>query len=131
MYEVLGRTAAQVVLTLDSGDSIRRVAQRIHTPYETVRQAVNRLESAGYVRYENGLSIIEESVQDAARELVAASAGVSPPSIEEAYVVPQFGDRSRSIVSTQSTCGREEGIRSAAIQRIILFIAVRDQDVTA
>ena len=89
MYEVLDDTAAQVILAIESGDSIRRVAQRLHTPYETVRQAVNRLEDAGYVHYDDGLSIVDERVRDAARNLVAASAGVSPPSIEEAYVLPQ------------------------------------------
>lgn len=92
MYEVLDVTAARVILTLESGDSIRRVAQHLHTPYETVRQAVNRLEEAGYVRYDDGLSVVDDHVRDAARELVAASARVSPPSIDEAYVIPHFGD---------------------------------------
>src|SRR6056297_3466107 len=92
MYEVLDDTAAQVILAIESGDSIRRVAQHLHTPYETVRQAVNRLEDAGYVRYDDGLSVVDERVRNAARELVAASAGVSSPSIEEAYVIPQFRD---------------------------------------
>jgi len=92
MYEVLDDTAAQTVLATESGDSIRRVAQQLHTPYETVRQAVNRLEDAGYVIYDDGLTVVDERVRDAARELVAASARVSPPSIEEAYVIPQFGD---------------------------------------
>jgi transposase len=44
MYETLDDTAAQIILATERGDSIRRVAQRLHTPYETVRQAVNRLE---------------------------------------------------------------------------------------
>jgi hypothetical protein len=131
MYEVLDCTAAQVILTLNSGDSIRQVAQRIHTLYETVRQAVNRLEGAGYVRYENCLSITEESVRDAARELIRASAGVSPPSIEEAYIVPQFG-RLRSIVSTRSTCGRKEGYQVGRDpEDYPSFLAVRDRDIAA
>jgi len=92
MYEVLDDTAAQIVLAIESGDSIHRVAQHLHTPYETVRQAVNRLEDAGYVSYDDGFTVVDERVRDAARELVAASAGVSPPSIEESYVIPQFGD---------------------------------------
>ena len=92
MYEVLDDTAAQVILAIESGDSIRRVAQHLHIPYETVRQAVNRLEDAGYVQYDDGLSVVDDHVRDAAHELVAASASVSPPSIEEAYVIPQFGD---------------------------------------
>jgi len=44
MYEILDDTAAGVILAIENGDSIRRVAQALHTPYETVRQAVNRLE---------------------------------------------------------------------------------------
>jgi Mn-dependent DtxR family transcriptional regulator len=56
MYEMLDDTAAQVILALESGNSIRRVAHQLHTPYETVRQAVNRLEDAGYIRYADGLS---------------------------------------------------------------------------
>jgi len=78
MYEVLDDTAAQTILAIESGDSIRRVAQHLHTPYETVRQAVNRLEDAGYVTYDDGLTVVDERVRDAARELVAASAGISP-----------------------------------------------------
>jgi len=54
-HEMLDHTAAQVLLAIESGDSIRCVAQHLHTPYETVRQAVNRLEDAGYVTYDEGL----------------------------------------------------------------------------
>ncbi len=57
-----------------------------------MKQAVDRLEDAGYASYDDGLTVVDERVHDAARELVAASAGVSPPSIEEAYIIPQFGD---------------------------------------
>ena len=77
-------TAAQVLLAIESGDSIRRVAQHLQTPYETVRQAVNRLEDAGYVSDDDGLAVVDECIRDAAREPVAASTGVSPSSIEEA-----------------------------------------------
>lgn len=93
MYELLDRTAAQIILALDAGDSIRHVAHRIQCPYETVRQSVNRLQEAGFLAYDDGLSLTDERVRDAARSLVAASARVSSPSIEEAYVIPQFADR--------------------------------------
>ena len=78
MYEMLDDTAAQIVLAVEPGDSIRRVAQRLHRPYETVRQAVNRLEEAGYLQYDDGLSVTDQRVRAAAQELVAASAAVSP-----------------------------------------------------
>jgi len=104
MYEVLDDTAAQTIPAIESGDSIRRVVQHLHTPYETVRQAVNWLEDAGYVSHDDGLTVVDDHVRDAACDLVAASAGVSPPSIEETYVIPQFGDW--PFASRTSTPGR-------------------------
>ena len=133
MYEVLDDTATQVVLALESGDSIRRVAQHLHAPYETVRQAVNRLEDAGYVQYSDGLSIIDDSVRDAARELVAASAGVSQPSIEEAYVIPQFGDWPFAFTRLDAvyiwTRGGYQVSRDP--EDYPLFLAVREGDIAA
>ena len=60
MYELFDETAARVLLAIESGDSIRQVAQHIHTPYETVRQAVNRLEDAGYLAYDDGLFVADD-----------------------------------------------------------------------
>jgi DNA-binding Lrp family transcriptional regulator len=133
MYEVLDDTAAQIILAIDSGDSIRRVSQTLHTPYETVRQAVNRLEDAGYVRYDGGLSVVDERVRDAARELVAASAGVSPPSVEEAYVLPHFGDWPFAFTRIDAVYVWTQGGYQVAREPddYPLFLAVREQDVDA
>jgi len=133
MYEVLDDTAVQVILTIDSGDSIRRVAQYLHTPYETVRQAVNRLEDAGYVCYDDGLTVVDERVRDAARELVAASAGVSPPSIEEAYVLPQFGDWPYAFTRIDAVYVWTQGGYQVGREPndYPLFLAVREQDIDA
>ena len=92
MYEVLDDTAGRVLLATESGDSIRHMSQRLQEPYETVRQAVNRLEDAGFIRYDDGLSVVDDEVRSVMRELVAASATRNPPSIEQAYVLPHFGD---------------------------------------
>lgn len=92
MNELLDETAAQVLLAVQSGDSIRRVSQRVQRPYETVRQAVNRLDDGGFLVYDDGLSVTAPRVREAALELVAASAAVSPPSPSTAYVIPQFAD---------------------------------------
>lgn len=92
MYEVFDGTAVRVLLGLNSGDSIRSVAQRIGTPYETVRLAVNELESAGFVEYDNGLYRTGEEVRERALALLSATARTSSPSIEEAYTIPHFGD---------------------------------------
>ena len=93
MYELLNETAAQVLLATETGDSIRAVAGRIQRPYETVRQAVDRLEDAGFFVYDDGLVVTDDRVREAARDLLAAAARVSPPTITEAYVLPQFFDR--------------------------------------
>ncbi|WP_251331550.1 helix-turn-helix domain-containing protein [Haloplanus pelagicus] len=133
MYEVLDDTAAQIVLAIESGDSIRRVAQHLHTPYETVRQAVNRLEDAGYVHYDDGLTVVDERVRDAALELVAASAGISPPSIEEAYIIPQFGDWPYAFTRIDAVYVWTQGGYQVGREPddYPLFLAVRDRDVDA
>ncbi|WP_096390029.1 helix-turn-helix domain-containing protein [Halopenitus persicus] len=133
MYEVLDDTAAQVLLAIESGDSIRRVAQHLHTPYETVRQAANRLEEAGYVHYDDGLSVVDDRVRNAARELVAASAGVSPPSIEEAYVIPQFGEWPFVFTRIDAVYVWTQGGYQVSRDPddYPLFIAVREQDIDA
>jgi len=133
MYEVLDDTAAQIILAIESGDSIRRVAQHLHTPYETVRQAVNRLEDTGYITYDDGLTVVDERVRDAARELVVASAGVSPPSIEEAYVLPQFGDWPFAFTRIDAVYVWTQGGYQVGREPddYPLFLAVREQDVDA
>jgi DNA-binding Lrp family transcriptional regulator len=131
MYEALDDMAAQIILAIESGDSIRRVAQRLHTPYETVRQAVNRLEAAGYVSYDDGLSAVDDHVRNAARELMAASARVSPPSIEEAYVIPQFGEWPFAFTRIDAVYVWTQGGYQVGRDPTDypLFLAVREQDV--
>jgi len=51
---------------------------------------VNRLEEAGYVAYDDGLHLVDQDARDAGLEFLTASANISPPSIAEAYVLPQF-----------------------------------------
>jgi len=131
MYEVLDDTAAQIVLASEPGDSIRRVAHRLQTPYETVRQAVNRLEAAGYLHYDDGLSVTDQRVREAARELVAASARVSPPSIDEAYITPQFGDWPFAYARIDAVYVWTQGGYQVGRDPddYPLFLAVREQDV--
>ncbi|EMA48592.1 helix-turn-helix domain-containing protein [Halococcus salifodinae] len=131
MYEVLDDVTAQVLLAIESGDSIHRVAQHLQRPYETVRQAVNRLEAAGYVDYHDGLSVVDSRVRNAACELVAASAGVSPPSIEEAYVIPQFGEWPFGFTRIDAVYVWTRGGYQVgrAPEDYPLFLSVREQDV--
>jgi hypothetical protein len=133
MYELFDETAARVLLAIESGDSIRQVAQHIHTPYETVRQAVNRLEDAGYLTYDDGLFATEDRVHEAALTFLATSGGVSPPSIEEAYVLPQFGDWPFAFVRIDAVYVWTQGGYQVGRDPddYPLFLAVREQDVEA
>ncbi|WP_255171577.1 helix-turn-helix domain-containing protein [Natrononativus amylolyticus] len=90
MYEVCGEKELKVILALKSGDSISGVARKIDENRETVRRVVNRLEEAGYVAYDDGLHLVDQTVRNAGLEFLTASADTSPPSISEAYVLPQF-----------------------------------------
>ena len=114
MYEVLDDTAAQVILAIESGDSIRRVAQHLHTPYETVRQAANRLEDAGYIHYDDGLSVVNARVRDAARELVTARTTNRSPTTFSLTPRPTRAPRSNRRVSIHSPPTSESSTISCA-----------------
>lgn len=132
MYEPLGETAVQVLLAVRPGNSIRKVAQRIQTPYETVRQTVNDLEDAGFLRYDDGgLFVTDDRVRETARQFLAASARTSPPSIDEAYVVPQFADREFAFTRIDAVYVWTEGGYQVgrSPDDYPLFVAVRDADV--
>jgi len=133
MYELFDDTAVRILLAFEPGDSIRRVAQRVHTPYETVRQAVNRLEDAGYLAYDDGLYSTDEHVRETARELLVASARISPPAIEEAYVIPQFGDWPFAFARIDAVYVWTRGGYQVGRDPddYPLFLAVRERDVEA
>ena len=133
MYELFDETAARVLLAIDPGESIRQVAQHLHAPYETVRQAVNRLEDAGYLAYDDGLFVADDRVREAALDLLVASAGVGPPSIEEAYVLPQFGDWPFAFARIDAVYVWTQGGYQVGRDPddYPLFLAVREQDVEA
>ena len=131
MYEVFDDTSVQIILTLDPGDSIRHVAQRIHAPYETVRQAVNTLEEAGFVQYDDGLYLINQTVRETVRQLAAINACVNPPSIDEAYVIPQFSDAVFAYTRIDAVYVWTQGGYQVGRDPddYPLFLAVRDRDV--
>ncbi|AWB28504.1 helix-turn-helix domain-containing protein [Halococcoides cellulosivorans] len=90
MYTACGEKELKILLAIKPGDTIVGVAQKIDENRETIRRTIDRLEAEGYVEYDDGLTVVDESVRDAGLQLLATSAGVSPPSISEAYVLPQF-----------------------------------------
>lgn len=85
-------TAAKIVLAASDGDSIRRVAQKIDGTYSWVYTWVERLESIDVVERSDGMRVIAPEVRDAYARVMETIARQTPPTVEEAYVIPHFAD---------------------------------------
>jgi len=133
MYDVCGEKELKVILALDPGDSISDVARKIDENRETIRRVVNRLEEAGYVAYDDGLHLDDQTIRDAGLEFLTASADLSPPSISEAYVLPQFAGMEYAYTAIDSvyvwTRGGYQVARNP--EDYPLFIAVHESDLSA
>jgi len=90
MMEYVDDTAAKIMLAARPGDSIRRVAQKIDGSYSWVYDWIERLEAAGFLRRDDGIYIEDYTVRDRYHELVAAIARATPPTIDDAYIIPHF-----------------------------------------
>ena len=133
MYEVCGEKELKVILALDPGDSISGVARKIDENRETIRRVVHRLEEAGYVAYDDGLHLVDQTIRDVGLEFLTAAADISPPSISEAYVLPQFAGLNYAFTSIDAVYVWTRGGYQVARdpEDYPLFIAVREQDVDA
>jgi DNA-binding Lrp family transcriptional regulator len=133
MYEVCGEKELKVLLAVEPGETISGLARRIGENRETIRRVVNRLEDAGYVAYDDGLQPVEESVRDAALGLLTASADVSPPSIAETYVLPQFAGMDYAFTAIDAVYVWTRGGYQVARdpEDYPLFITVRESDLDA
>ncbi|MFP9062018.1 RNA polymerase subunit sigma-70 [Natrialbaceae archaeon A-chndr2] len=133
MYEVCGEKELKVILALGPGDSISGVARKIDENRETIRRVVNRLEETGYVAYDDGLHLVDQSIRDAGLKFLAASADISPPSIEEGYVLPQFAGMDYTFTSIDAVYVWTRGGYQVARdpEDYPLFIAVHESDLDA
>ncbi|MDS0296691.1 helix-turn-helix domain-containing protein [Halogeometricum luteum] len=133
MYEICGEKELKVILALNPGDSISAVARKIDENRETIRRVVDRLEEAGYVAYDNGLRLVDQTLRDAGLKFLTAAAATSPPSISEAYVLPQFADMEFAYTAIDAvyvwTRGGYQVARDPADYP--LFIAVYESDLDA
>ena len=133
MYEVCGEKELKLILALEPGDSISGVARKIDENRETIRRVVNRLEEAGYVTYHDGLHLIDQTLRDVGLEFLSAAAATSPPSISDAYVLPQFAGMDYAFTAIDAvyvwTRGGYQVARNPTDYP--LFIAVRESDLDA
>jgi len=133
MYEVCGEKELKVILALDPGDSISGVARKIDENRETIRRVVNRLEEAGYVVYDDGLQLVDQTIRDAGLEFLTAATDISPPSISEAYVLPQFVGMEYAFTAIDAVYVWTRGGYQVARdpEDYPLFIAVHEPDLDA
>jgi hypothetical protein len=131
MFTPCNEKAIKTLLAIEPGDSISGVARKIDENRETIRRVVNSLEDEGYVEYDQGLTVIDQTVREAGLSFLAASAGVSPPSISDAYILPHFADLEFAYTSIDAvyiwTRGGYQVARDPADYP--LFLAVEEGDI--
>ncbi|ELY35504.1 helix-turn-helix domain-containing protein [Natronorubrum tibetense] len=133
MCEVCGERELKVILALDTGDSISGVTRKIDENRETIRRVVNRLEEAGYVAYDDGIHLVDQTLRDAGLKFLTAAADISPPSISEAYVLPQFAGMEYAFTAIDAVYVWTRGGYQVARdpEDYPLFIAVYESDLDA
>ncbi|MCU4974956.1 RNA polymerase subunit sigma-70 [Halobacteria archaeon AArc-m2/3/4] len=133
MYKVCREKELKTLLAIDPGDSISGVARKIDENRETIRRAINRLEDTGYVEYDDGLHVIDQTIRESGLTFLAHSADVSPPSITEAYVLPQFAGMDYAFTAIDAVYVWTRGGYQVARdpEDYPLFIAVHESDLDA
>lgn len=131
MMEFVDETAAKIMLAIRPGDSIRRIAQKIDGSYSWVHDWIERLESAGLIRRDDGVYVEEYAVRDRYYEMVAALSRSVPPSIDDGYVVPHFAGLPFAYTRIDSAYVWTHGGYQVARGHddYPIFIRVRDRDV--
>ena len=91
MIDLMDPTAAKIVLAIQRGDSINRIASKIDISYSWVYDWVERLENADIIRNtDNGLQIVDHEMRQQYAEMMAALYSRDPISREDAYIIPHF-----------------------------------------
>ncbi|MFC3959105.1 helix-turn-helix domain-containing protein [Halovivax cerinus] len=90
MLEYVDATAAKILLSIRPGDSIRRIAQKVDGSYSWVYDWIERLESAEFVRRDDGVYVENYAVRERCYDLVATISRSTAPGRDEAYLVPHF-----------------------------------------
>ena len=91
MTELMDATAAKIVLAVQRGDSINRVASKIGVSYSWVYDWVERLEDADIIaNTDNGIQIVDHEMRQQYADMMAALYSRDTISREDAYIVPHF-----------------------------------------
>lgn len=91
MEELMDATAAKIVLAIQRGDSINRIASKVGVSYSWVYDWIERLEDAKIIsNTDNGIQIVDYEMRQQYAEMLAALYSRDTISQEDAYVVPHF-----------------------------------------
>ena len=130
--EYVDETAAKIMLVIQPGDSIRRIAQKIDGSYSWVYDWIKRLEEAGFIRRDDGVYINDYTVRDCYREMIAGISRSVDPSIDEGYTIPHFAEMPFAYTKIDSvyvwTHGGYQIARGHDDYPIFIQVAERDVD---
>ena len=91
MIELMDSTAAKIVLAIQRGDSINRIASKIDISYSWVYDWIEQLENTEIiVNTDNRHQIIDHEMRQQYAEMMATLYSRDPISQEDAYVIPHF-----------------------------------------
>lgn len=91
MLELMDDTPAKIVLAVQRGDSINRVASKIDVSYSWVYDWVERLEDAKIiVMTDNGIQMLDHEMRQHYAEMMAALYNRNTISQKDAYLIPHF-----------------------------------------
>ncbi|MFD1600496.1 helix-turn-helix domain-containing protein [Halobellus rarus] len=84
-------TAAKIVLAVQRGDSINRIASKIDVSYSWVYDWIERLDDADIIaKTDNGIQVVDHKMRQQYAEMMAALYSRDTISQEDAYVIPHF-----------------------------------------
>nr|WP_256422281.1 helix-turn-helix domain-containing protein [Halobellus rarus] len=91
MSELMDATAAKIVLAVQRGDSINRIASKIDVSYSWVYDWIERLDDADIIaKTDNGIQVVDHKMRQQYAEMMAALYSRDTISQEDAYVIPHF-----------------------------------------
>ena len=91
MIELMDSTAAKIILAVQRGDSINRVANKIDVSYSWVYDWIERLEDTNIiVKTDNGIRIVDHEMRQQYAEMMAALYSRDTINQEDAYIIPHF-----------------------------------------
>jgi DNA-binding Lrp family transcriptional regulator len=93
MIEAMDATASKIVLAVNRGDSINRIASKIGVSYSWVYDWIERLEDSEIIsNTDSGVQIVDHEIRQQYAEMVAALYKRDTISTKDAYVIPHFAN---------------------------------------